>query len=63
MARIDGNDNDNDNGNHNGMTGLAGWTGLNRGSVSRPTPSRNEPGVRGTAARDANRPESCFHIC
>ena len=28
----------NGNGNGNRRTGLAGWTGLNRGSVSRPTP-------------------------
>ena len=34
----DGDGDGNGNGNGNRRTGLAGWTGLNRGSVSRPTP-------------------------
>ena len=47
----------NSNSNSNGMTGLAGWTGLNRGSVSRPTslPQRAQCERNGRSGRHSSR--------
>ncbi len=50
------------NGNRNGMTGLAGWTGLNRGSASRPTPLPQRARNEGNGRSGRHSPRDVFPI-